>query len=172
MPSRASRTTKPCPPPAVRCGGRVAMRHVGRPVGDRRHEHAEVGGAGLEVAVDEEQVPRLPDPAGSAWSCSATSPAPVVIAAALPRLRACRTTSAPAARARSAVSSVLPSSTTTTRSTPGMAGGGGDGRRDPVRLVLGRDDGGDGPGGDVHAGQRRVIWRLSRPGAGPPLVRR
>ena len=57
----------------------------------------------------------------SSNSTRATYPAPVVIAAALPRLRGCRTTSAPAARAISAVVSLLPSSTTTTRSTPSMA---------------------------------------------------
>ena len=128
MPSRASRTTKPWPPPAVRCGGRMAIAHVGRPGGDRRHQHAEVGGAGLEVGVDEEQVPRPGRPPAARGRAGHAIRAPVVIAAALPRLRAWRATTAPAARASSAVASLLPSSTTTTRSTPGQAGRRGDGR--------------------------------------------
>ena len=52
-------------------------------------------------------------------SISRTASAPVSMAAALPRLRECRITCAPAPWARAAVPSRDPSSTTTTMSTPG-----------------------------------------------------
>ena len=119
MPSRASRTTKPCPPPAVRCGGRMAMLMSAVPDGDRRHQHRRGGRRWPRGRRRRRAGAAARSLAGSAWSCSPAIRAPVVIAAALPRLRAWRATTAPAARARSAVSSLLPSSTTTTRSTPG-----------------------------------------------------
>src|SRR5580704_10832869 len=55
----------------------------------------------------------------SRWSTRPTAFAPLVIAAALPRLRACLSTTAPAPRAKAPVPSLEPSSTTTTRPMPG-----------------------------------------------------
>ena len=57
----------------------------------------------------------------SCWSSSRTASAPVSMAAALPRLRVCRVTTAPASRATAAVPSTEPSSTTTTRPAPGSS---------------------------------------------------
>ena len=164
MPRRARPTTSPRPPPAVIWAGRVAIVMSALPSStaavstprlvavscrspstkSRAAGHAAVGSA-----------------TASARSSSRTRRTPVSSAAALPRLRSWRTTSAPAARAASAVPSVLPVVDDDDPADLRQGGDGGHGRRDAVRLVLARDDGGDPRGERAH--QRRVTWRLSRP---------
>src|SRR5882757_3378602 len=109
MPARARRTTKPCPPPAVAWVGSVAMVMSARP--------SSTGGSSgpAPLAVSPRSASR-----NSSTSASGTAAAPVVIAAALPRLRGWRTARAPAASAIAAVLSVEPSSTTSTVCTPAM----------------------------------------------------
>ena len=61
-----------------------------------------------------------PQAPGSRRSRAAAASAPDAMAAALPLLRRCRTTTAPASAANWAVASELPSSTTITWSTPAI----------------------------------------------------
>ena len=64
-------------------------------------------------------------------------------AAALPRLRLCETTIAPAAAAWEDVSSLLPSSQTITKETPGSCAAAADRRCHSVLLILRRNDADD-----------------------------
>jgi arginine deiminase len=116
IPARASRTTSPRPPPAARWAGSVAMVISTSPAATGSIS------AAASAALSSRSASRnskARDPPFSRLSISRTADAPVSIAAAFPRLRACWTTVAPAAAAAAAVRSVEPSSTTTTRSTPG-----------------------------------------------------
>ena len=79
----------------------------------------------------------------------ATTAAPVSIAAALPRLCECRTTTAPASRATCCVLSSEPSSTTSTRSTCGMA------RAERTVAAMRRDS---SLAGMITATRWRALW--------------
>src|SRR6478609_4874039 len=113
---RAAPTTMPRPP-APGCGGSSAM--------DTSAVPSSTGGT--SGAVLTAVSPRSPSMNSSrrggrsGASRMATTAAPVSMAAALPRLCECRTTTAPASRATCWVLSSEPSSTTSTRSTFGIA---------------------------------------------------
>ena len=114
MPAPDSPTTRPCPPRLTRSMN-TAMVMSASPA-----RTGSISGV-ASIAVSPRSASRnsrcrggRPVPASS----SRTTSAPDSIAAALPRLRACRSTVPPARSAMTAVLSVDPSSTTTTRSTP------------------------------------------------------
>ena len=120
-------------------------REVGLAGRDRRHERAD----GPRRSPRGRRRRRAGAAAGrtrpaAARSCSATAPAPLIIASALPWLRGCRTTSAPAARAQvgGAVGAAVVDDDDEVDARDG--GGRRDGGGDPGRLVLGGDDDGDG----------------------------
>ena len=116
MARRAAPTTIPRPP-APGCGGSSAIARSACPSNT----------GGTSGAVFTAVSPRSPSMNSRIRGCRsgasriATTAAPVSIAAALPRLCECRTTTAPASRATCWVSSSEPSSTTSTRSTCGIA---------------------------------------------------
>src|SRR5215472_12628927 len=113
-PDRA--TTKPCPPLRTRLL-KTAIVMSARPT-----RTGSASGPAM-AAVSPRSPSRNRRWRGVARSCPAssmrTASAPDSIAAALPRLRACRITAAPAPCASAAVPSADPSSTTMTMSTPG-----------------------------------------------------